>query len=80
MTPTVFGKVVCVKITESLYKDAPRLELELNKIYDAVTFGWINGYYYIIRPTGGVYDIFPMECFLTLAEMRNQKIEEILDL
>ena len=81
MTPTAIGKVVCIKIAESLLEDAPRLELELNKIYEVVKFGWIDKYYYILRSTGpGVYDIFPVGCFLPLAEMRNQKIDEILDL
>ena len=73
------GKIVCIKIVESLYKDAPRLELELNKVYEAITFdGMTNSYYYIMRPTGSLRDIFPIECFITLAELRNQRIEEIL--
>lgn len=50
--------------------------LTINKIYDAISF---RGYYKILNnKLDGGYSIFVQEIFMTLAEYRNQQIDNIL--
>jgi hypothetical protein len=69
-------EVVC--INNSLNEIENKIDLTIGKIYNAEICKNLK-YYYILIDDLGVSSIYLIDRFITLAEFRNQRINEILE-